>query len=602
MNWQELDISISGLKKHYANNDFSPRELVAYLTELYKSEQATNENPIWIRQLGESELNEYLTQLESKSKDLPLYGVPFAIKDNIDLKKIPTTAACKAFAYEPNNSATVVKLLIEAGAIPMGKTNLDQFATGLVGTRSPFGACKNAFNEEYISGGSSSGSAVAVAKHWVSFSLGTDTAGSGRVPASLNNLIGLKPTKGLLSTAGVVPACRSLDCVSIFALDAMDANTVLDVAAKFDEQDAYSRNNAFSNGPRYFNLPSNKPVVGIPSLNQLEFFGDAESKALFDEFIKSGVFEFKEIDLQPFVEAAKLLYQGPWVTERYIAAKELVDNSPDDLLPEINTIISGGKGKSADELFLAQYQLKAYEQICHGILDTVDAIATPTNGTEYKISEVQTDPISLNSNMGYYTNFMNLIDLSAISVPVGFKSSGVGFGVTLFAKAFCDKKLLGYAAMLQNNLQLSRGINSPYKQQSATSKEASNFIEVAVCGAHLDGLPLNWQLVERGAHLVKNSFTSKNYQFFKLEGGPPFRPGLKRVGSDGESIEVEVWSVPSEVFGSFVSEIPAPLGIGKVELADGSWVTSFICEPYGLDSAEDITEFKSWRAYMRHVL
>ena len=431
-------MNISNLKKSYINNTLTPRVLMSQIKERI---EAHKENPIWIYTLSESELEPYLERLESCDPDsLSLYGIPFAIKDNIDLKGIPTTAACPDYSYIPEASAFVVNCLIEAGAIPVGKTNLDQFATGLVGTRSPYGACQNSIDPEYISGGSSSGSAISVALDMAVFSLGTDTAGSGRVPAAFNNLVGLKPSKGLLSTTGVVPACRSLDCVSIFAKSTEDTQKVFDVAASFDAEDPYSRMmpEKEKTAPTAFRF-------AIPKKDQLKFFGDSEAEALYKEAVKT--FEQMggtaiEVDFSPMLEAANLLYYGPWVTERYIAVKDMIETKPESFIDVTKTIIESGKTKSAEDYFNAEYKIKAYKRQADLLMADIDFALTPTTGTIYTIDEVNADPIQLNSNLGYYTNFMNLLDFSAYAVPAGFRENGLPFGVTLFADAFEDQKLL----------------------------------------------------------------------------------------------------------------------------------------------------------------
>lgn len=603
LNLKTVNLSVVGLRAHYERGDFSPEELMRALLSACESQ---HDNPMWTHLLSWPEIESVLILLQGKQlSELPLYGVPFAIKDNIDLASVPTSAACPKYTYTPSQSAFVVERLINAGAIPLGKTNMDQFATGLVGVRSPqpWGPCKNTLNPEFISGGSSSGSAVATALQLVSFALGTDTAGSGRVPASLNNIVGLKPSKGLLSTSGVVPACCSLDCVSIFAGTAEDANAVFDVAAQFDSSDAYGRKNTFANGKRYFQPLSTAFVIGVPAKSQLQFFGNVESEQLFQDTVQQlsniGA-TIQEIDFDPFVKAAKLLYEGPWVAERYHAVGEFIEANPNDVLPVIRTIIGAGNQSSAVDAFNAQYKLQALQQLADQQLAGVDAVATPTIGTIYKIADVEQNPIQLNSNLGYYTNFMNLLDCAAVTVPSGFYKSGVGFGVTLFHKAFSDKKLLSIAAALQQHTKFDVGsTQKPVTSNKMLSRAPSKFVDVVVCGAHLQGLPLNWQLQERGAHLLECAQSSPNYKLFALAGGPPFRPGMIRDDTNGVAIEVEVWRVPTENFGSFVAEIPAPLGIGKVELADGRWESGFICEASGLQDAKDITEFSAWRAYIK---
>lgn len=599
-----MNLSIQHLKKVYSSGVLKPRDVVKDI--IARCDAMGESNPIWIYRLTEAELAPYLEKLETQSPDaLPLYGIPFAIKDNIDLAGVNTTAACPEFTYTANQHAHVVECLIQAGAIPIGKTNMDQFATGLVGVRSPepWGPCKNALNPDVISGGSSSGSAVAVAEGLVSFSLGTDTAGSGRVPASLNNIVGLKPTRGVLSCSGVVPACKSLDCVSIFATNIHDADAVFNVASSFDSRDAYARKNIYSNG-KHYGLDSPKTLrIGVPKAEQLAFFGNEEAEKLFSsaiETLKNCNAKIVEIDLDPFIGAAKLLYEGPWVAERYLATKELFETNPSAMLPVIQTIIGGGKNGSAADAFASQYQLNTFKQKALQQLESVDAIVTPTNGTYYTINEVLNDPIQLNSNLGYYTNFMNLLDCSAVAVPTGKYENGVGFGVTLFHSAFKDKELLALARRIEGKLAIAPG-KSLYAYQAAEVEKLSpsSTIDVLVCGAHLEGLPLNWQLVERGASKIWEGVTSSTYRLYALKGGPIKRPAMVREEEGGAAIAVEVWRMPQENFGSFVAEIPSPLGIGKVEIEDGSWVTGFICDAWGLEGATDITEFGSWRKYLQ---
>lgn len=437
-----MNLNINSLKENYINGKTSIREVISTIQT--KIEETKNHN-IWIYTLNEDELEVYIKNLEGENpKDFPLYGIPFAIKDNIDLKNIPTTAACPQYSYTPKESAFAVAKLIEAGAIPIGKTNLDQFATGLVGTRSPYGECRNSINPEYISGGSSSGSAVSVALDMVSFSLGTDTAGSGRVPAAFNNLIGLKATKGVVSTSGVVPACRSLDCVTVFAKGLDDIESVFEIVNKYDEKDIYSR--------KYLAVEEELKeqfTFAIPQKSQLKFFGDIEAEKLFFQAVKK--FESLggkavEIDYEPFNESANLLYSGPWVTERYIAIKETITKTPEVVNETVRAIISGGDKIDAINYFESEYTLKKNRKIADKIFEQYDFMLTPTTGTIYKIDEVNANPIQLNTNLGYYTNFMNLLDLSAIAVPAGFRENGLPFGVTIVADTFEEGKLLSYSS------------------------------------------------------------------------------------------------------------------------------------------------------------
>jgi len=578
-----LDLNIATLRRRYLAGEIHPREVMQDIV----SRIGDDPHHVWIYRLPLEEIEKYVSALADKDPaELPLYGIPFAIKDNIDLAGAPTTAGCDEYAYHPQRHATVVRQLINAGAIPVGKTNLDQFATGLNGTRSPHGACRNAINPDYISGGSSSGSAVAVALGLASFSLGTDTAGSGRVPAAFNNLVGVKPTRGWLSTRGVVPACRSLDCVSIFALNTEDAATVLSVATELDEQDTYSRQ-VLTHGFDFGRAESFR--FGVPRADQLQFFGNQDATLLFQKScnaLQAIGGQKVEIDFLPFLESARLLYEGPWVAERYAAIREFFDAHADVINPVVREIIAGAKKFSAADTFDGMYKLEALRAEAALVWSKIDCLVTPTAGTIYRIAEMEADPIKLNANLGYYTNFMNLLDCAAVAVPAGFQQDGLPFGITLVAPAHQDVPLLHLAERLSNR--------EPVNKQ----KQEAGRVRVAVCGAHLEGLPLNQQLTSRGAHLVARTHSSPDYKLYALPGGPPFRPGMVRVPQGGSAIEVEVWEMADREFGSFVAGIPAPLGIGTLTLADGSSVLGFMCEQYAVQEAEDITSFGGWRAYL----
>lgn len=588
------NLTISAVHKAYVEGLETPESL---FFKLRAQAIAQSDFNAWVYLLSEEQLRDYFDSLKLKPfESSPLWGIPFAIKDNIDLKGIPTSAGCEPFTYLPAESATVVALLIEAGAIPLGKTNLDQFATGLVGTRSPFGEGKNVFNTDYISGGSSAGSAIATALGQVSFALGTDTAGSGRVPAAFNNLVGHKPTKGLLSTTGVVPACKSLDCVSVFALNTEDVVRVLGVSAQEDDSDPYSRKNVAFNWAAYWQ--DEKPVpftFGLPS--RLDFDGDAEAQALFHlscEQLRELGGQSVEIDIEPFLSTARLLYEGPWVAERAWAT-QAVDAA--DMLPVIQDILATTKNFTVTDTYAAQYKLQALKRICDRELDKVDFVVTPTAPTCYLRSQIESEPIALNSKLGTYTNFMNLLDYTATAIPAGRLSSKVSWGVTLFTHAFSDIQLLSFAGALQRQLNLPLGA-TPYllcePTQSARIAPAKS-VDVVVCGAHLMGEPLNWQLQDRGARLEMKTHTAKSYALYALPDGK--RPALVPSG-DGSAIEVEVWRMPMAEFGSFVAGIPSPLGIGKVTLESGRIVPGFICEEGGISGAENISHFGGWRAYL----
>jgi allophanate hydrolase len=509
----------------------------------------------------------------------PLAGKTFAAKDNIDVAGLPTTAACPEFSCIAKETAPAVQRLLDAGATLAGKTNLDQFATGLVGVRSPYGVPKNSINPEYIPGGSSSGSAVAVATGEVDFSLGTDTAGSGRVPAAFNNIVGLKPTRGLISTRGVVPACRSLDCVSIFARTAAEAGRVLDVLRGFDPADPFSR--PASPPSRVMPTTFEGCRVGVPRRSQLEFFGNTEAPALFRAFVQKLGAQVVEIDFAPFLETARLLYEGPWVAERYAAIREFIERKPEALHPVTRRIIEGAKRHGAIEAFEAYYRLQELRRQVAPVWNDIDVLVTPTAGTIYRVSEVEADPVRLNSNLGYYTNFMNLLDLAAIAVPAGFQKNGLPFGATIAAPAFTDHALVVLGG-------LANGETIPPRPAG---------IQVAVCGAHMSGLPLNPQLAERGARLVRTCRTARAYRLYALTEFNPPRPGMLR-DEGGAAIEVEVWDVPSHAFGSFMAGIPAPLGIGTLTLEDGSEVKGFLCEAHAVRGARDITALGGWRQYL----
>lgn len=596
-----MPLTISGCLASYRSGRLTVRDHATAVMQAIRTNDVHN---IWITVLSDTQLEPYLQRLEaSDPSELPLYGIPFAIKDNIDLAGIPTTAACPEYAYTPDESAFVVKRLIEAGAMPVGKTNLDQFATGLVGTRSPYGACRNAFDPDYISGGSSSGSAVSVALGQVCFSLGTDTAGSGRVPAAFNNLIGVKPTCGLLSADGVVPACRTIDTISIFTTTASDAQQVLDVAGAFDASDAYAR----ADQPPSLGHGSIPPMgfrFGVPKADQLEFFGNDEAAALFfravDRLQQLGGTRV-EVDTRPFLEAAQLLYKAPLVSERYTSVRDFIEAKPDALFPVTREIIEAGGKALATDAFNLQYQLQALKRHSEATWSDVDFVMTPTAGTIYTVDEINADPVRLNSKLGYYTNFMNLLDYSALAVPAGLQSNGLPFGVTLFAPAFYDHDLLAIGDRLHRAQSLPLGASVlAMPSEAPVVARHQHTIQVAVCGAHMRGLPLNWQLTERNARFIEATQSAPEYRFYALPGGPPERPGMLHVGPGGEAIELEVWEVPADRFGSFVAAIPAPLGIGKVHLASGAKIPGFICEGSVVAAAEDITELGSWRTWLEH--
>jgi allophanate hydrolase len=581
----------------------------AAIAAIFDRIAAESLNPVWI---ALADRDAAVSRAREVDPSLPLAGVPFAVKDNIDVAGMPTTAGCPAFSYVPERTATAVQRLLDAGAILIGKTNLDQFATGLVGVRSPYGACASVFDQRYISGGSSSGSAVAVAKGLVAFALGTDTAGSGRVPAAFNNLVGVKPTRGLLSTAGVVPACRSLDCVSIFAADAALAERVWRLAQGADAADPFSRVVPPGAGAAPW-LPGTFRF-GVPRGEELAFFGDAESPALYQAAIAhlEAIGGTRvEIDFAPFREAAALLYAGPWVAERYAAVGEFVDAHADAVHPVVGQIIRGAASRSAAEAYRGLYRLEALKRAAAVQWAGIDVMLLPTAGTIYTKAAVEADPVALNTNLGYYTNFVNLMDLAAVAVPAGFRRDGLPFGVSLIGPAFSDEALLALASRFARSRGSARPANDADRAQYLANRlnggslldppqgDAPGCIHVAVVGAHLTGQPLNRQLTERGARLVQSCRTSPEYRFYALANTTPPKPGLVREpGFEGPGIALEIWAVPAQHFGSFVAGVPAPLGIGSVQLDTGDWVKGFICEPAGLAGASEITQFGGWRQYL----
>lgn len=595
-----IDLQISSLLDAYGRGALTPSDVVELLILRLREDEGRS---IWISTLEPAALRARAKELEAGDRSaLPLYGVPFAVKDNIDVTGMETTAACPGFTHVAPETATVVRRLLDAGAMLVGKTNLDQFATGLVGVRSPYGACPNAFDPEFVSGGSSSGSAVATALGRVSFALGTDTAGSGRVPAAFNNLVGLKPTRGLLSTRGVVPACRTLDCVSIFALTCADAEAVLSVAEGYDDKDPYSRPAALSASPRSWPGADAPFVFGVPQAGQCEFFGNEAYRELFarsvDRLVEMGG-EQVEIDFAPFLEVAALLYDGPWVAERYHAVRNLIEARPEDLMPVIRQVIGRAGEFDAVDGFAAAYRLQELRRICDAVWHDIDVLLTPTAGTTYMISEVEADPVRLNSNLGFYTNFVNLLDLAAVAVPTGFTPAGMPFGVTLAAPAFSDRHLLGLGARLHAHAGLPLGANGGGSSAAAPVPRSGDehLVPLAVCGAHMTGMPLNSELTSRGARLRGEARSAPAYRFFALPGGPPARPGMVR-DAGGSAIRLEVWEIPETELGGFMEGVRAPLAIGRVELESGEHVLGFVCEAYVVTDAEDITEFGDWRRFV----
>ena len=529
----------------------------------------------------------------------PLWGLPFAIKDNIDLGGVPTTAACPAFAYTPSQDAFVVAALRQAGAIPLGKTNLDQFATGLVGVRSPFPPPRNALDPLIVPGGSSSGSAVAVARGIVSFALGTDTAGSGRVPAALNNIVGLKPTLGALSAGGVVPACRTLDTISVFALTVPDAHAVFRAAARFDAADAYSR--AIVAGP--LTAPPPQLRIGVPDAATREFFGDAvqadDFAATLDRLRQQGA-TVVEIDFSPFYAVAKMLYEGAWVAERMTVIETLLRQSPDAILPVTRQIIAAADRLAAADAFRGIYRLADLRRAAEPLLDAVDLLCVPTIPTFCSLADLAEDPIGPNARLGTYTNFVNLMDLCGIAVPTGPRRDGRPGSVTLLARAGRDGLTAAVADRLHRAADPALGATAAGlpPQSAPVPGPAPGETVLAVVGAHMSGLPLNGELTSRGGRFLEATATAPAYRLYALPGGPPLRPGLLRVTYGGAAVALELWALPTSAIGGFLAGVPAPLSLGTLALADGRSVTGFLVEAAATAGATDITVHGGWRGYL----
>ncbi len=597
-------MNISALHALYRDARLTPAAMV---DDLYARLTAAPLSPVWISLVPHDQARTVALQLEAEGlsalTNKPLYGIPFAVKDNIDVAGMPTTAACPAFAYTPEKSATVVNKLVAAGAILVGKTNMDQFATGLVGTRTPYGACSSVFHPDYISGGSSAGSAVSVAQGLVSFALGTDTAGSGRVPAAFNGIVGLKPTPGLLSTAGVVPACRTLDCVSIFAETCADAAMVFDIARGFDALDPYARN--VEPGAYDFGT-SHGFLFGVPQDQQLEFFNDAGSAQAYAAAVAALEALGGEkiyVDLAPFRSAAKLLYDGPWVAERLAAIEPFIKEHAEQMDSTVREIILSANRFTAVDAFQAAYRLEELRRETSQVWSEIDVLLLPTTPCAFTHAEIAESPVERNTQLGYYTNFVNLLDLAAVAVPAGRKPDRLPFGASLVAPAATDFALLQLGDWLHRALNTNIAASERLLASTpplAAAATAVTHLPLVVVGAHLTGQPLNWQLKERGATLLEATRTTGDYRFYALANTTPAKPGLVyQPGFAGSGIEVEVWDLPIETVGSFLALIAPPLALGNIHLANGQTVKGFLCEGYAIDNAQEITHLGGWRAYLQ---
>jgi allophanate hydrolase len=593
-----LPFTLPALKQAYQAGT-TPADVIE---EIFNRLEAVNDPGIFIHLCDKDSLIAQANALGPYDPDMPLWGIPFAAKDNIDVAGIPTTAACPAYAYTPDKDAFVIAKLRAAGALMIGKTNLDQFATGLVGVRTPYGAPLNSVDPDIVPGGSSGGSGVIVGHGIVTFSLGTDTAGSGRVPAALNNIVGLKPTLGTLSASGVVPACRTLDTVSIFAMTVDDAYKVYSVAQEFDPADAYSKQIVHQDM-----FATSTPIrVGVPDQASIEFFGDtiqAEAFARDVALLETLGVEITHINFEPFYNIARMLYQGAWVAERYTVIEALLADDPNAVHPVTKQIITHAMTMSAADTFRGMYRLADLKRMAEPLLAGLDALCVPTIPRFYSVKDLEVDPVTPNNNFGTYTNFVNLLDMCGIAVPTAPRSDGRPGSITLLAPAGMDATVASLARYFETDCERTLGASKfALTDPPDLPVKVSDRIELAVCGAHMSGLPLNAQLTDLGATFVREAKTAAKYHFYALAGGAPARPGLIRSEkAKATSIVLEIWSVPKSEVGAFLEQIPAPLGIGSIELSDNSWVKGFLCEKSGVEGATDISHFGNWRKFLDEV-
>ncbi len=592
---KEIPFDIASLHTAYAAG-LGAREIGR---EVLRRVEAAADTGIFISLLPADEIDaqaQRLGRFDPITK--PLWGIPFAVKDNIDVAGMETTAACPAFAYRADADAACIGAIRAAGAIVIGKTNLDQFATGLVGIRTPYPAPRNAIDARLLPGGSSSGSAVAVARGLVSFAVGTDTAGSGRVPAAFNDIVGLKPTPGAISMTGVVPACRTIDTVSVFALNVADAYAAYSACAGIEGGDPFAH--PVASRPLGVAPPSFR--IGVPSPASRRFFGDelqaqAYARAL-DDLEALGA-KIVEVDFAPFYDIAAMLYDGPWVGERLAVAERMLALTPDAVHPVTREVICAGSRFSAVDTFRAMYRLQGLRRQIEPLLATLDSLCVPSIPRPYTVADVEADPLTPNTRLGTYTNFVNLLGMCGCTVPARRRGDGLPASVTILACAGRDAEAAAIAQALHHRIGTGTGATGwPLPElQPAAARALREEIEIAVVGAHMSGLPLNGELRERKARYLRRARTARCYRLYALAGCPPVRPGMVRHG-DGREIELEVWALPREHLAGFMECIPHPLGIGTITLESGESVKGFVCESSGLEGAIDITHFGGWRAFL----
>jgi allophanate hydrolase len=589
----ELGLSITELLRGYRAGRTTPGQLV---DEISGCIRARGDDGVWITTVGPTGLTARAAELEAapEARELPLYGIPFAVKDSIDVAGLPTTCACPDFAYTATATAPVVTRLLDAGAILVGKTNLDQFATGLNGTRSPYGIPHSVYGDDLVSGGSSSGSALAVATGQVPFAVATDTAGSGRVPAALNGIVGLKPSRGLLSTVGLVPACRSLDCMSLMAGSVEDVRRVLDVVAAVDDADPWSR-------PRE-RRPVVRPRIGLPPDSELQFAGDDAMRrahlAARAALVPPG--QAVEVPVEPFLRAGDLLYQGPWVAERLVEFDEFLTDHPDSVHPVVAAVLDGGREYTAVDAFRAQHRLQELRAQVARLWDRMDVLVLPTVPTTMTIAQVLADPVTTNTVLGTYTHCGNLLDLCAVVVPAGLTEDGRPCSLMVLGPALADDVVLDVAASLARSGSAVPVL--PVDGPSEPRRDAGT-TQLVVVGHHLTGQQRNGELTGRGGVLRETTTTGPRYRLLRVGDDEP-APALLRVPGDGAAIEVELWELPAAGLPGFLAGLPPVLSLGRVELADGRTVPGLVGDASVVTGAAgipvtDITASGGWRAHLR---